>query len=230
MRAPHWERKPPVTLRKITLGRRARSHSLLVAGTSRRVMKTKRSPRHLRIPRASCWPVSVVGLTASNRSSLRSRSARYWTRVGTAATNGNGALQQLVKARSEAGVSGVDGVLGVAQQVGEAQLALVSMPGLSGIAVGNPDIGLGLAKEIGQHRGAAAVGDQMVDGGGREQHPLPPVFPLDTRRGLVRGHNLAAANFCGGDRGGSHKRSSGAGQHIGNRALADADTEQFVEQ
>src|SRR6202040_322447 len=31
--------------------------------------------------RASCWPVSVVGLTASSRSSLRSRSARYWTRV-----------------------------------------------------------------------------------------------------------------------------------------------------
>src|ERR1700745_1454098 len=54
MRAPHWERKPPVTLRKITLGRRARSHSLLVAGTSRRGMKTKRSPRHLRVPRASC--------------------------------------------------------------------------------------------------------------------------------------------------------------------------------
>src|SRR6201987_1092630 len=54
------------------------------------------------------------------------------------------------------------------------------------------------AVEIGQHRGAAAVGDQMVDGGGREQHPLPPVFPLDPRRGLVRGHNLAPANFCGG--------------------------------
>ena len=40
--------------------------------------------------------------------------------IGTAATNGNGALQQLEKTRSEAGVSGVDGVLGVAQQVGEA--------------------------------------------------------------------------------------------------------------
>ena len=40
--------------------------------------------------------------------------------IGTAATNGNGALKQLVKTRSEAGVSAVDGVLGVAQQVGEA--------------------------------------------------------------------------------------------------------------
>src|SRR5947208_8942895 len=40
--------------------------------------------------------------------------------IGAAAPNGNGALQQLVEARSEAGVSGVDGVFGVAQQVGEA--------------------------------------------------------------------------------------------------------------
>src|SRR5208283_4687977 len=70
VRAPHWERNPPVTLRKITLGRRARSQSLLVAGTSRRVMKTKRSPRHLRIARASLRPASAVGLTASSRSSL----------------------------------------------------------------------------------------------------------------------------------------------------------------
>src|SRR5260370_35880527 len=103
-------------------------------------MKTKRSPRHLRIPRASCWPAWVVGLTASSRSSLRSRAcpSEGWGRhgtgpgwrplpsqgqaleIGTAATNGNGALKQLVKARSEAGVSGVDGVLGIAQQVGEA--------------------------------------------------------------------------------------------------------------
>src|SRR2546427_5092936 len=52
VRAPHWERNPPVTLRKITLGRRARSHSLLVAGTSRRVTETKRSPAPLRMPRA----------------------------------------------------------------------------------------------------------------------------------------------------------------------------------
>src|ERR1700694_2204582 len=51
------------------------------AGTSRRVTKTKRSPRHLRMPRTSCWPAWVVGLMASSRSSLRSRSARYWARV-----------------------------------------------------------------------------------------------------------------------------------------------------
>src|ERR1700687_3919050 len=46
--------------------------------------------------------------------------------IGTAATDADGALQQLVKARSEAGISGVDGVLGIAQQMGKAKLAFVS--------------------------------------------------------------------------------------------------------
>src|SRR5438132_6496486 len=93
-----------------------------------------------------------------------------------------------METRCETGVAGLDGVLSVAQQMGEAKLAFASVPGLRGITVGDPHIGLGLAKEIGQHRRAAAVGDQMVDGGRRHQHPLPPVFPLDTGRGLVRGH------------------------------------------
>ena len=114
--------------------------------------------------------------------------------------DGDGAAQQLLKARRETGIAGIDGVLGIAQQMGKAQLAFVSMLGLRRIAVGNPDIGLGFAEEIGQHC-AATIGDQMVDSGGREQHPLPPIFSLDPGRGLVRGHYFAAANFCGGGRG-----------------------------
>jgi hypothetical protein len=70
----------------------------------------------------------------------------------------------------------------------------------------------------------------LVDSGGREQHPLPPVFPLDPGRGLVRGHHFAAADRRGGGLGGSRQRRSGAGQHVGDRALADADPERFVEQ
>jgi hypothetical protein len=66
-----------------------------------------------------------------------------------------------LKAWRETGVAGIDGVLGIAQQMGQAKLALVSMPGLRRIAVGNPDIGLGLAEETGQHRGTAAVGKVM---------------------------------------------------------------------
>src|SRR5208337_5293969 len=105
--------------------------------------------------------------------------------------DGGGAAQELLEARCEAAVAGIDGELGVAQQVGKTKLAFLAMPGLCGIPVGNPYIGLGLAEEIGQHHGATAVGNQMVDGGGRKHHPLPPVFPLDPRRSLVRGHHFA---------------------------------------
>src|SRR5712692_11787846 len=73
--------------------------------------------------------------------------------------DGGGAAQELLEARSKAGVAGVDGVLGIAQQMGQAQLALLSVPGLCGITVGNPHIGLGLAEEIGQHRRTATIGD-----------------------------------------------------------------------
>src|SRR5437899_3085831 len=82
--------------------------------------------------------------------------------------DGDGAAQELMEARCETGVAGIDGVLGIAQQVGKTKLAFVPMPGLCGITVGNPHIGFGLAEEIAEHHGAAAVGDQMVDSGGRE--------------------------------------------------------------
>jgi hypothetical protein len=49
-------------------------------------------------------------------------------------------------------------------QMGQAKLPFVCMPGLCRIAIGDPDLELGLTKEIAEHRGAAAIGDQMVDG------------------------------------------------------------------
>src|SRR5690242_12993197 len=45
MSAPSWERKPPVTLRWMTEGRRSCSEALLVGGTSGRSKKTKRRAR-----------------------------------------------------------------------------------------------------------------------------------------------------------------------------------------
>src|SRR6266481_3479833 len=44
--------------------------------------------------------------------------------------DGGGATQELLEAQCETGVAGIDGVLGVAQQVGQTKLALVAMPGL----------------------------------------------------------------------------------------------------
>jgi hypothetical protein len=67
--------------------------------------------------------------------------------------------------------------------MGETNLAFVRVPGLCRITISHPHLGLGIAEEISQHRGATAIGDQMVDGGGRQQHPLPK----DTGRGLAVG-------------------------------------------
>jgi hypothetical protein len=75
--APHSERNPFVTLRKITLGRSARSETLLVGGTPRSVTNTNRCSRSRAMRRRSFSAVSPRRGSASTRSSLRSRSARY---------------------------------------------------------------------------------------------------------------------------------------------------------
>ena len=54
--------------------------------------------------------------------------------------DGDGAQEEESEAGREGAVALVDGILAVAQQVGEAELALNAMPVLSGIAVGNPDL------------------------------------------------------------------------------------------
>src|SRR5260370_33198397 len=75
--APHGERTPPVTLRKITLGRRARSHWLLVEGTSRRGIKTKRSPRHRRGGRANLRPAAARRVAGGTPSGVAARGAPH---------------------------------------------------------------------------------------------------------------------------------------------------------
>ncbi len=70
----------------------------------------------------------------------------------------------------------------------------------------------------------------MIDGSRRQQHPLPPVLALDPGRGLVRGHHLAGAHFrCNGLRA-RGERGLRAGQQVGDRALAEANPEHFLQQ
>ncbi len=191
-----------MTLRKITLGRRARSHSLLVAGTSRRVMKTKRSPRHLADALGRAPPRPRWGVAASSRSSLRSRSARSWARVLSLRSARRwpmptASCKSLWKPGAKPVSPLVDCVLQIAQPDGRGTVAVRrACPALRRVTVSDPDLGLGLAlEEIIEHRSTATVDDQMVDGGRRQQHPLPPVMALDPGRGLVRGHHRAGANF-----------------------------------
>jgi hypothetical protein len=114
--------------------------------------------------------------------------------------------------------------------MGQAKLPFVGMSGLRRVTVGHPDLGLGVAEEIIEHRSAAAVSDQMVDGGRRQQHPLPPVLALDPSRGLVRADHGAGANFRRDRRRAGAQRGLRAGDQVGDRPFADADREHLVEQ
>src|SRR5882757_6213848 len=77
--------------------------------------------------------------------------------------DGDGALQEGLEAWCEDGIAVIDGVLGVTQEMGEADLPLQPMAVLGRIAVGYPDLWHGAAQEVGDHFGAAARSDHMID-------------------------------------------------------------------
>src|SRR5712692_6753320 len=69
-----------------------------------------------------------------------------------------GAAEKLAQARRECGVAGIDGILGIADEMGEADLMVLLGPiHLGGEPVGNPKIGSVLAQELFDH-GPVAVG------------------------------------------------------------------------
>ena len=61
---------------------------------------------------------------------------------GAAAAHADSALQQLVERRGKAGVAAVDCVLRVTQQMGQAKLPFMCMPGLCRVAIGDPNFGV----------------------------------------------------------------------------------------
>src|SRR5260370_22172999 len=68
------------------------------------------------------------------------------------------ALQQLTQAGCEGIVAGIDGVLGITDEMGEADLLVLLGPThLRGEPVGNPEVWAILAQELFDH-GSAAVG------------------------------------------------------------------------
>src|SRR5918997_2245673 len=70
----------------------------------------------------------------------------------TTVADAYGALQQMLQAGGEGGVAGIDRVLDVTQQMGEADLMVPSGPApLSAEAVGDSDRRAGLAEEIAHH-------------------------------------------------------------------------------
>jgi hypothetical protein len=98
---------------------------------------------------------------------------------------------------------------------------------LSGVAVGDPDLGLMPAQDPGGHRPGAAGGDGVQHGLSGMEHPLPVGHAVDPGRGLVRGDHRGAQQFGLDRRTGRVERRTHAPEGIGDSALGDAQSEQF---
>ena len=104
-------------------------------------------------------------------------------------------FQQGLEARGEHLVAMVDGILGVPEQMGQADLTLIAMPVLRAVAVSHPDLGSGACKEVHQNPGTARIGDDMVDRCGCMHHPLPVLASGDAGGGFVGSDDLGAADI-----------------------------------
>ncbi len=77
---------------------------------------------------------------------------------------------------------------------------------------------------------AAHVGNDMTDGRGGHQNPLPPGLAFDPRRGLVGRHHLGAAHLCADGLGRVKQGRLGARHDIGDGTFADRHSENLVQQ
>ena len=133
---------------------------------------------------------------------LEPRGVGFQRGVGQAlasSADATGAPKQMAQVGREDIVAGVDGVLHVADEMGEADLMfLVGQAHLPAIAVGHPEIRPEIAEEILDHRlGPRGLGEE--DGAVVVmEHPQPPVFLADpqarSRRTAGRFRTAAGAD------------------------------------
>src|SRR5258708_11401505 len=97
----------------------------------------------------------------------------------------------------EHGVAGINGILSITDEMGEAILMCVRMLALCGEAIGEPHFRFGLAEERGRHHLAARRRDGLVDRGRRGEGPLPVRFSTHLRRCLVPRDDGALAHALG---------------------------------
>src|SRR5258706_3965537 len=104
-----------------------------------------------------------------------------------------GATEKLAQARRECGVAGIDGVLCIADEMGETDLMVLLGPiHLGGEPVGNPEVRAVLAQELFDH-GPAAVGMNDEAGVLRVMaYPCTPSPLADPHASLVRLLDLAS--------------------------------------
>ena len=139
--------------------------------------------------------------------------------------------QQVLQAGRERDVACVDGVLGVAEEMGEADLMVGFSPAhLCAVAVGDPHGGTDVGEEVRDHVLAAAVANDEAAVFAVMEDPGPPVLFADPDAGLVRLQH-GACKQAGADQvvlpG---ERRPAVGEHVDQRAFADRKPEQIRHQ
>ena len=140
--------------------------------------------------------------------------------------DGAGALQQAFEAGGKDRVAVVDGVLSIANEVGEADLVLLGMAGLCGKAVRDPHLGPSACQEASDHGLAAARSNNVPNGCRTAEHPLPVGFSLDPRRGLVASDDGGGAHIGLDGLASGRERHGGPRQHVGDGALRQRQAKQ----
>jgi hypothetical protein len=93
--------------------------------------------------------------------------------------------QQRLHARGEHGVTRVDGILAVAQLMGEADLPLLGMSLLGAIQVGDPQYRAVAVEHFAHNLGSTAATHDMDDHVAVLEHPVPAALPVDAHAGFV---------------------------------------------
>ena len=103
-----------------------------------------------------------------------------------ATADAGGPFQQGLEAGGQGVVAAVDGILDVAQQMGEADLMILGRPPHpGGEAVGHPEIGAGSAEEFRDHLLAARRADEKAGAIAVVEDPVPEGPLADADGGLV---------------------------------------------
>lgn len=148
-----------------------------------------------------------------------------------AATDLAGPLQQVLQAGGKRDVAGVDSILGVADEMGEADLVIGLGPAhLRAVAVGHPNGGAHVAEEVRHQVLAAAVADHEAAVLVVMEGPQPPVLLADPDARLVRLQHRAGEQAGADQAPLPGERRPAVGQHIDQRAFADRKPEQIGHQ
>jgi hypothetical protein len=135
--------------------------------------------------------------------------------------------QQLAQPGREHRIAAVDGILHVAQNMGEADLVRRGQILLAGVAVGHPDFGPMLAQHRFGDRFRPARCDRVQHRLGGHEHPVPVAGAADPGGGLVRGDHPGGLEPVPDRRTRRRHRPCGAPEGVGDRTLGDLEPEQF---